>query len=82
MKAIDFIRKFGWGKAKVIVALMQDGVVNYTGISVNYDDLKTLVDAYELMQTGLQELKDKMFSNSKTIDDVKQWVLAANEFLH
>ena len=44
-------------------------------------DLKTLIDAYELVQTGLQELKDKMFSNEKTIDDVKQWVLTVNESL-
>ena len=79
-EAKQFIKDCGWSLA--IIEANNDTVFFGGDISFSLrQDLKPLIDAYELVQTGLQELKDKMFSNEKTIDDVKQWVLTVNESL-
>ena len=76
MKAVDFIRKFGWGKAKGIVSLMKDGVINY-------DDLKTLVDAYELVQSygGLYHAKENYKGRpfGENWNDLKQAIALVEE---
>ena len=46
-----------------------------------YNDLKQIVDAYELVETGLPELKKAMFSNSKDLDYVKNWILTVSDKL-
>lgn len=51
MNAIDFVKKFGIAKVKGIVFTMTSGFINYDGISVNYDDLKQIVDAFELVES-------------------------------
>ena len=50
MKAVEFVKKFGLGKAKGIVAVMMDGVVNYNGESISYSDLKQIVEAWKLVE--------------------------------
>ena len=59
MKAVEFVKNFGLGKAKGIVAVMTDGTVNYDGESVGYSDLKQIVDAFELVGShgGLRRAK-------------------------
>ena len=61
MKVVDFIRKFGWEKAKECLEFGK----NYTDsdIRAKHDDLKTYVDAWELVQ--------KM---GGTIDEIKEHV--------
>ena len=81
MNAIEFVKKFGLGKAKGVVAVMSDGVINYDGESVNYSELKQIVEAFELVEIGLHELKKSMFSNSKDLDYVKNWLLTVSEKL-
>ena len=81
MRANEFVKKFGWDVAKHKADELK--IIENMGDKLSIEDstLIRLVESYELVQTGLQELKDKMFSNDKTIDDVKQWVLTANESL-
>lgn len=43
--------------------------------------LKQIIEAHELVEVGLPELKEKMFSDSKTLDDVKNWILTVSESL-
>lgn len=57
MNAIEFVKKFGISKAKGITFVMLDGTVNYDGFSVNLNDLKQIVDSFELVEKfgGLNE---------------------------
>ena len=50
MKANEFVKKFGLVKSRGIVGLMTAGVVNYDGDSVDYNDLKRLVESHELVE--------------------------------
>lgn len=50
MKANEFVKKFGLVKSRGIVGLMTAGVVNYDGDSVDYNDLKHLVESHELVE--------------------------------
>lgn len=84
MKANEFVKKFGVQEAKITLLYcksVSSGTVFYKNIQVDIADLKTLVDAYELVQFGLPELKKVMFSESKDLDYVKNWVLTVNEKL-
>lgn len=51
MKANEFVEKFGWVKSKAIVNLMWGGVIQYHEESVDYEDLKHLVESYELVES-------------------------------
>ena len=64
MNAIEFVKKFGLGKAKGVVAVMSDGVINYDGESVNYSELKQIVEAFEWVEKfgGLDGFKDEYMS--------------------
>ena len=55
MKAIEFIKKFGWGYAKERLDYCKNA--RLVGMEI---DLKRYVDAYELVQNrgGLDEAKD------------------------
>ena len=93
MKANAFVKEFGWTAAKKMI----DGLkVEYhiNGIKtsptivlddgatwISYDDLKRLVESWELVQVGLPELKRSMFSDSKDLDYVKNWLLNVSEKL-
>ena len=60
MNAIEFVKKFGLDKARGIIAVMSDGVINYGGESVSYSDLKKIVEAFELVEycNGLEDAKE------------------------
>ena len=45
------------------------------------DDLKRLVESHELVQVGLPELKKAMFSDSKDLEYVKNWILTVSDKL-
>lgn len=77
MDAKTYTGKNGWDKAKQHLETMnaEDWHNQF------YKDLKTLVDAYVLAQSGLLELKKAMFSESEDLDYVKKWVLTVSEKL-
>lgn len=50
MDAIEFVKKFGLDKARGIIAVMSDGVINYDGESVNYSELKQIVNSFDLVE--------------------------------
>ena len=93
MKENEFVKKHGWTAAKKMI----DGLkVEYhiNGIKtsptivlddgatwISYDDLKRLVESWELVQVGLPELKKSMLSDSKDLDYVKNWLLNVSEKL-
>ena len=60
MNAIDFVKEFGLGEARGIIFTMTSGFVNYDGISVNYDEIKQIVDAFDLVEycNGLENAKE------------------------
>lgn len=73
MKAIDFIRKFGWKEAKLFVdenisaGDVYDNIDdNYFYVETNWTELKQYVDAYELVQSygGLDKSKELSCSNN------------------
>lgn len=77
MDAKTYTGRNGWDKAKQHLETMnaEDWHNQF------YKDLKTLVDAYELVQSGLPELKKAMFSESKDLDYVRNWVLTVSDKL-
>jgi hypothetical protein len=96
MKANEFVREFGWdGEKKFIGWYGGDTAFKFIKVKVKtisvhsgdqpYDfhinDLKCLVDSWELVQVGLPELKKSMFSDSKDLEYVKNWVLTVSEKL-
>ena len=65
MKAIEFIKKFGWDLAQRDIAALESGFIKKEDFLEHYgfdilDDLKRYVDAWELVQKsgGLDEAKD------------------------
>ena len=60
MDATEFVKKFGVPKARWIIFTMTSGFVNYDGISLNYDEIKQIVDAFELVEycNGLENAKE------------------------
>ena len=85
MNAIEFVKKFGWGEfkelyqASLYVEPFQPPSEKIIGIKKS--EIKELFDAFELVETGLPELKQAMFSDSKDLDYVKNWVLTVSEKL-
>lgn len=84
MKANEFVKKYGLVKSTGIVGLMTAGVINYDGDSVDYNDLKRIVESYELVEYygGLSQsrrwiertvfkLSDSMIALKKAIADVE-----------
>ena len=79
MKANEFIKKSVWDDAIALV-----NASNICGVDksiVDIEDLKRLVGSWELVQVGLPELKKSMFSDSKDLDYVKNWLLNVSEKL-
>ena len=79
MKANEFVKKSGWDDAIALV-----NASNICGVDksiVDIEDLKRLVGSWELVQVGLPELKKSMFSDSKDLDYVKNWLLNVSEKL-
>lgn len=96
MKANEFVKEFGCGEAKKFIGWYGGDTafkfikVKEKTISVHsgdqpYDfhinELKSLVESWELVQVGLPELKKAMFSDSKDLEYVKNWVLTVSEKL-
>lgn len=86
MNAIEFVKKFGLDLVKRDVEAWQGGFIKREDFLEHYgfdilDDLKQIVDAFELVETGLPELKKVMFSNSKDLDYVKNWILTVSDKL-
>lgn len=54
---------------------------NHGDCVFSYREVKQIVDAFELVETGLPELKKVMFSNSKDLDYVKSWILTVSNLL-
>lgn len=61
MKAVDFIKKFGW-----------DYTVNYADYAVNINDLKQYIDAWELVELkgGLYQAKKHYLDMREAINQV------------
>ena len=78
MNAIEFVKKHGIEYTTGIVVGCESGFLPKND---NYFDLKQIVYAFELVETGLPELKQAMFSDSKDLDYVKNWVLTVSEKL-
>lgn len=84
MRANEFVKEFGWGEAKVELIYCKcapSGNLFYKNIGVSIADLKRLVEAWDLVQVGLPELKKAMFSDSKDLECVKNWVLTVSDKL-
>ena len=76
MSAIEFIKKYGWEHGKDV---SNGWITNYENIDLN--ELKSYIEAYELVQTGLPELKKSIFNNSIDVEYVKNWLLAVSDGL-
>jgi len=76
MNATYFVKKYGLEYAKHIA--YEDSVIL---VDLDYNDLKRLVESHELVQVELPELKKSMFSNSKDLEYVKNWLLAVSDEL-
>ena len=80
VKANEFVKKFGWFTSKEYMAgatIFDNNLMVFT----NRDDLKQLIEAKELVEFGIPDLKKSMFSNSKSIEDVKNWLLSVSDSL-
>ena len=73
MKAIDFVKKYGLGEAKRVLHDSRGcvGVKLYGKYKFSTDDLKKLVDAFELVEWhgGLKYAKSYYERNSKQYPD-------------
>ena len=49
MNAVEFVRNFGWEEAKKASVSIFNGDVTYKREEINIDDLKRLVDSWELV---------------------------------
>ena len=56
-------------------------MINIDGIGVSIPNLKQIVDAFELVEIGIPELKKLMFSKTRDLDHVKNWLILVNEKL-
>lgn len=89
MKAIDFLKKFGLEHTKYLIedteltefAIHSTCGGKYYQDTVSVSDLKQIVDAFELVETGLLELKKTMFNDSRDLDYVKNWILNVSDKL-
>ena len=65
MNANKLVKKYGLIKCKAIVGLMNCGTVNYEGISVDYNDLKRIVESHELVEShgGLPQSRELAHEN-------------------
>lgn len=63
MKAVDFIRKFGWDDAKWLKSECEHSHDVKKSSIVNYDELKQYIDAWELVNRfgGVDGAKDEYF---------------------
>ena len=77
MKAQEYIKKYGIVKAKDLVSSIVNTIsvggvvcdpcfITDEGEYVGYNDLKRLVDSYELVESGLPELKNQCLVTQKT----------------
>lgn len=61
MKAQEFIKQYGWGEARTCLTYCskRGDYIYYKNIEVNFQDLKQLVDAWELVQSwgGINDSK-------------------------
>lgn len=81
MKAVDFIRKFGWNNAIDVVINCEKYHPVY---KLPVDDLKKYTDAYELVQKfgGLDGAKDKYFScvqNNESASHINEAITLVEE---
>ena len=83
MTAVEFIKKHGWGMVNDLYKKSEgcDGIRPAQGGYVKRDELKPYIEAYELVQTGLPELKKSIFNNSIDVEYVKNWLLAVSDGL-
>ena len=60
MKANEFVKKFGWEEAKIICNGVFTGVVCYKWVELNIDELKRLVESWDLVELcgGLEVAKN------------------------
>ena len=82
MKANEFVKKFGLDRAKQFVnADSTAHALVFATTGVSFIDLKRLVESHEIVEVGLPELKKAMFSDSKDLEYVKNWLLTVSEKL-
>lgn len=80
--AIKFFKNSGLEKSREVIKMSSHALVDCgDGSYFHINQLKQIVDAFELVETGLPELKKAMFSNSKDLDYVKNWILTVSDKL-
>lgn len=59
MNAVEFVKKHGWEEAKKASESIFNGDVTYKREEINIDDLKRLVESWELIQSlgGVEKCK-------------------------
>lgn len=82
MKAVEFIRKFGWNDARVCIlncASPADKWFIHCGVLISdkdFDDLKRLVESHELIASrgGLDAAKHELIALQKHLNNTFGWV--------
>lgn len=73
MKANEFVKKFGWYEAKAFLSFDSEVEIVYTASF--FDDLKRLVESYELVAIhGFEESKE-IVANAPSDDHFYSWTL-------
>ena len=83
MTAVEFIKKYDWGRVNDLYKKSEgcDGIRPAQGGYVKRDELKPYIEAYELVEVGLPELKKSMFSDSIELEYVINWLLTVSDKL-
>ena len=94
MKATEFVKKYGFDGAYELwqgsFHLFENDLCILIGYVCRLSDseplfslceLKRLIESHELVESGLPELKKSMFSNSKDLEYVKNWLLRVSDKL-
>lgn len=84
MNAVEFVKQFGWDLVESDVACLESGFITKADFLEHYgfeilDELKCLVELKNLVESGLRDLKEEMFSNDKDLDYVKNWLINVSD---
>ena len=73
MDAKEFVKQYGWGEARKCIpyCLKRGDFIYYKNIGINFNNLKTLVDAWELVEKfgGLESCYEKLYMLHELTED-------------
>ena len=81
MDAIEYVKRYGISRTILDLSIVDKHGYNSLFTDDFTKKLKKIVNAFDLVEIGLHELKKSMFSNSKDLDYVKNWLLTVSEKL-